>query len=286
MKYFLGFLTFLICNFNVYANDSRNYVLMPTGTDITELRTIYNEITTPLDQNSITYNETSWLKHTHYFDIKGNLAAIYLVVPYADIKQNNIKSLTKSGFIDPVILFAWGVYNMPALNPEQYIKRDKKTTTAACSIALTVPWGSYNSNNALNVGGNRYVEKGECQTGTYIKNVFVEAIGGVTHYGNNKAYVGKNILKQGNLYHFETHSSYNLSPVSYVGIDTYNLHGGQVYLNNKNMNKKQHSFSLGGTFAYLYNRQHFFRLMYQKTLHSEDYSPNLKTIALSYSYIW
>lgn len=281
----IGVLTCLLA-VNAYATDTRSYVLMPKDSDVSEFKVMDNDITFASQPNTYLNNRTSYVKHTHYMDISGNLAAIYIIAPYTDLKQETSATVKKGGLTDPILLFAWGMYNMPALTKEEYTKANKRNTTSACSVALTLPIGSYDSQQLMNVGGNRYVVKPECQVGTYVGNFYVEVIGGLTHYGNNSSYYGSNVLKQDKLYHLESHIGYGLTPKAFLSFDMFSVNGGNMYLNNKSLNKGQRSLSLGANLSYFVDNHTYFKFIYQDTVNASITSPKVKTLAMSYNYIW
>ena len=259
---------------------------MPAGTDLTEARVAYSEVISPGANGVHTYNQTETVKHTHYFDINGDLAAVYLSVPYASLKQESLQTTKTNGFGDPTILFAWGMYNSPALTPREYATHDKNGLSSACSVAVTLPIGAYNSNIALNTGANRYTEKGECQLGWAHNKLLFEVIGGMTHYGDNNDYYNGNLLKQDNLYHIETHTSFNFTHQLWASLDTFYLNGGDASLNNHYLNKKQNSFSIGTVIGYVVDRHQLVKLIYQDSVNVSDTSYKLQGVALSYNYLW
>ncbi|BBP00219.1 transporter [Sulfuriferula nivalis] len=263
-----------------FATDARNYILMPEGSDVTEGRLTYSEITSP---STHTDNQTELLRHTHYFNIGSDLAAIGLIVPYTSLKQQSTRT---NGYGDPVLMFAWGMYNMPALTPQQYALHDKNGWTSACAVFVTLPVGAYNSNNMLNTGGNRYTEKSECQAGWAHNGLLLEMVGGFTHYGDNNDYYHGNVLAQDNLYHFETHSSYKFTPRIWASLDTFYLHGGDVSLNNHDLNLQQNALSTGTIIRYAFDKHQYLRLLYQDTIMATNTSNKVNSITLSYIYLW
>lgn len=270
-----------------FATDAKTYVLMPSTTDITEFRVAYSEVTAFASPVKTT-NLTKLVKHAHYFGVNGNLAAAYLTVPYIDLKQtnNDVTMAKQSGFGDPTFLFAMGVYNTPALTLQEYIKHDKSGLTAACSLSVIAPWGSYQERQALNVGGKRYTAKPECQMGYGYKRMLFEVIGGMTYYGENDTYLGNNLLQQDNLYHVETHVSYSFTPKLWVSADAFYINGGNAQLNGRNLNRSQNSVSLGSVMGYTIDKNQLVKLIYQKTVNASRTSQKLEGVAVSYNYLW
>lgn len=278
-------LMFLFSQSLVYANDARTYYLMPKDTELTELKYSYNEVTSP-NGKQLTENQTETLKHIHYFSFNDNLAAMYLILPYTDIKQTTQTTIKSSGFSDATILFAWGVYNMPALSKSDYIKFDKNGVSSACSIAFILPTGSYKESNRINPSSNRHSQNAECQIGYRQDKIMYEFTIGIMHYSANNSYIGKNNMKQDNLIHAETHISYNLLPNLWTSFDTFYYNGGNVSLNNKKMDSEQNLLQLGASLGYVINNNNFLKMSFQDSVKYTKTTSKQKGFTISYNYIW
>ena len=117
---------FLLFMQQSFASDTRGYNMAPEGTNVID--TQYSLITTTqTEANGLQgkqVQDTLYVRDTYFFNIDGDLAAAYLYLPYSSQKPDITKPFTLSktgdGLGDAKVLFALGVYNMPALSREQF----------------------------------------------------------------------------------------------------------------------------------------------------------------------
>lgn len=271
-----------------FALDARSYILLPSGTNLSEVRLGGFDANVPSATKIVSLeNRTTTYRHAYYFGIGENLAAVLLSVPYTKLEQQVGTSTTSdNGFGDPSLFFGWGVYNFPALSKEAYRKHNKNGLSSACSILVTLPIGNYDKSEALNIGLNRYSAKGECLVSWKSGNHLFEIIAGSTHYTKNSEYRESNTLEQKPLYHLETHSSYNVRPTIWLSVDTLSQEGGQNILNQAPINNEQRSLAVGGTLGVYLKKTQLLKIIYLDTVSASNISPTSKTLVLSYTYAW
>lgn len=276
----------LLATGQVFANDARSYSLMPQDTQLLETRVSYTDSSTPGIINTQTDNQTELLKYTKYFNLADHLSAVYFIAPYVDVRQTNRSTFKSSGVSDLTVLFAMGIYNSPALDKKTYSTYNKNGVTSACALGVSLPTGSYDSKSPLNISGNRYAAKGECQVGLRDNRIMYEITGGLTGYSENDSYAGNNKLKQDKLYHVETHVSYTVLPTMWASFDSFYFNGGNIKLNSNYLNKSQNSVLLGASMGYLLTPKHFIKLSYQQTVKASNTTTSQKSAAASYTYIF
>lgn len=281
-----GLILSLFSAHSAFANDARSYSLMPKDTQLLETRVSYTDSTTPGVIATQTDNETTLVKYTKYFSFADRLSALYLVAPYVDVEQTARSTVKASGFSDLTILFAMGVYNSPALDKKAYSTYNRNGVTSACALGFSVPTGTYDSKSPLNISGNRYAAKGECQVGLRDNRIVYEITGGLTGYSENDSFAGSNKLKQDKLYHVETHISYTVLPTMWASFDSFYFNGGNIKLNGNYLNKSQNAVLLGTSLGYLITPQHFIKLSYQQTVKASATTASQKSAAASYTYIF
>lgn len=280
------FFSLAILSQQALANDARSYSPMPVGTNLIETRVTQNESISSGSSVNKLQNNNKLLKYTRYISVGERLGALYLLVPYADLKQTNKTVIENSGLGDVTVLFALGMYNMPALDKDGFQAFNKNGLSSACSIGASFPSGSYEPKQALNVSGNRYALKAECQAGYRDNRWVYEISGGATKYSKNSEYLGTNTLEQDKLLFAESHVSYTVLPTMWVSGDVFYFNGGNIHLNGRNMNKTQNSWLVGPSLGYLYNQKHFVKVGYQQTVSHSVTTNKQKTAYLSYTYVW
>ncbi|WP_197713125.1 transporter [Polynucleobacter necessarius] len=85
------------------------------------------------------------------------------MLPYSELsttKNLGLQNLNASaeGLSDPVIKFSANLYGAPALSEEEF-KLYKQDLIIGAGVAASIPWGKYNNEQIVNVGGNRSLIK-------------------------------------------------------------------------------------------------------------------------------
>ncbi|WP_237415175.1 transporter [Acinetobacter nectaris] len=127
---------------------------------------------------------------------------------------------------------ASGVGDLTLAAPLKYKLNDRKDTLSGV-VYLTIPTGSYEKNNPLNIGANRW--KYDFQ-GAYIKHFTpkfaLDITGDIVLYGNNNEY-GTNSykLKTNNSYEFQVMGRYMPSQITSFGIGLGHTWGAENTVN-------------------------------------------------------
>lgn len=193
-----------------------------------------------------------------------------------DITSPIQKTIKNDGYGDIRLLFALGLYNMPALSLDEFKKYDKNGWHSACSLTVTIPTGEYDSASLVNSGINKYSYKPECAA-YFIQDKFqLDIFANSTIYSDNKEYLVSKTVEQKNLYSLETRLSYNLNSNVWVSSDFIYNKGGESIINNVAQGDAMDSLNVGVTANFKYKNQ-ILRLVYQKTAASNnDYQLKMK----------
>ena len=285
MKFFNRFVFALASiGFSVssFATDSRGYNMAPVGTNVidSQYSVITTKQTTASGLTGKQTQETLYVRDTYFFGLGGNLAAAYVYLPYSKQELNITKPVTlnkqSDGMGDAKVLFAYGLYNMPALSRDEFKAFDKNGWHAACSLAVTLPTGSYDKTTTLNSGANRYTYKPECAAYWTKDSLQVDFFLGNTVYGDNKEYSGNKKLSQKDLLNFETRVSYNLTKDFWASADMIYYKGGETSINGVGQKDQQENVNAGVTLAYRVAPTQWVKLIYQKTVSGKENSPQMK----------
>lgn len=271
-----------------WASDARSYVLLPTGTVLTELRYVDSHSKLSGGKYDVTLDSgVTTLKNTYYFDLLGNLAALQLNLPYAGVSREAGPSYSSDrGIGDPSILLGWGLWGMPALSKSEFSRHQPDGFSSAMSVQLTAPWGEYDKSRQVSVGGNRQVQRYELQAAWRSGAWLLELLGGLSHFGDNEQYLGNHRLAQKHLYHAESHASYSFSRDWWFSVDSFYTEGGEYSLNGVALKNPQRSFAGGGTMVYKTVAGQFVKLLFQRTISRSDVTPDFFGVALSYNWLW
>jgi hypothetical protein len=290
-KYLLALFPALVCTAS-FANDARSYNLMPSNSTVIESQ--YSNIDTDVTKSNgikLKVNtQTAYLRYLKYFNINGNLAGAYILLPYAQQEISvsapfNISSKTQD-FGDIRVLLAVGLHNMPALGLDEFKKHNPNGLLSSCSLSLTLPTGNYKPTSLTNTSGNRYVAKPECSL-SYINNKFeAEIYSGLSAYSDNTQYSGVSSLSQKNIYHTELHLSYTLTPNVWIGADLIYLNGGETSINNISQKDGLDNTSVGLITSFKLSSSSYVKLIAQKLINAPDFAPKNTAVGITYQYVY
>lgn len=288
-KVYFSFLLLAFSSFS-FATDTRSYNMLPVGTNVID--TQYTNIeTTQTTASGLQGKQTQdmlYVRDTYFFNVNGTLGAAYVMLPYSkqtlDITKPVNFSKNSDGLGDLKVLFALGLYNMPSLSREDFQKFDKNGLHAACSLAVTLPTGSYSNTSNINSGSNRYSYKPECAA-YWVQNKFqADLFVGNTYYTDNTAYSGNKTLSQSNLYNVETRFSYNFTSDFWASADLVYYNGGETSVNGIKQKDDQNNLNAGFTLSYRVAPTQFVKFIYQKTVSGKEHSPQMQQgLAVSYT---
>jgi len=137
-----------------------------------------------------------------------------------------------TGFTDPGITFHANFFGAPALRKDQFAQAIPQSYMSV-HLTVNVPLGSYDSNSAVNTGGNRWTfyplvnlditpDKGLSWIDLYAAGRF---------FTTNNAFQGNNHLSQNPLGIFSAFYSHNIGKRWYAGIGASYDNGGNTYIN-------------------------------------------------------
>jgi hypothetical protein len=226
---------------------------------------------------------------TRIIDVFGQSVRISLLVPYAEISgtgklgPQNINA-SAEGLSDPVVKISANLYGAPALSLEEF-KNYTQDLIIGSSLAASIPWGKYNSEQMLNVGANRSLIQPALGASQAIGPWRLELAGMATIYTSNTNYLGSNTLSQNPIYSTEAHVIYYFQNTAYISADTTYFTGGQKYINGASITGSQENWRFGSTFSYPINKHNSIRLTGSKGVYSNT-NTDYTALGLSWQYRW
>jgi len=169
----------------------------------------------------------SILRLIHFMDIGGMTVDPQILLPFGHVYDARIagQSLgSASGLGDPIIGATFWLVNQPAAGASgRYF---------GITPLLYLPWGSYDKDDALNLGENRF--KGDLQLG-WVEPLWgkfsMELYADVVAYGHNHdAGNGKQALKQDPTYQVQGNLRYDFNPSQRLALGYSASSGGKQYL--------------------------------------------------------
>ena len=280
----VGLVLLAFAPINAYAQEieARAYSNAPIG---------MNFLTGGLAQaksGSYTLN-TQALSLTHVIDVAGQSGRLTLVLPYAELTgtgQVGSQTINASaeGLSDPLIKASVNLYGAPALTNSEFANYRQDLIIGA-SIAASIPWGQYNSNQMINVGANRSLIQPAMGLSQAVGPWRLELAGMATIYTSNNNFMGNNILSQNPIYSGETHVIYYFPNTAWISADATYFTGGQTYVNGLPASGTQENWRFGSTLSYPIDKNNSIRLSGSKGVYSRT-DTSYNAVGISWQYRW
>ena len=226
---------------------------------------------------------------TRIIDVFGQSGRISLLVPYAQLSgtgslgPQNVNA-SAEGLSDPVVKISANLYGAPALSLEEF-NNYKQNLIIGTSIAASIPWGKYNSEQMLNVGANRSLIQPAIGASQAVGPWRLELAGMATIYTSNTSFLGSNTLSQNPIYSSEAHAIYYFQNTAYISADATYFMGGQKYVNGTAISGSQENWRFGSTFSYPINKHNSIRLTGSKGVYSNT-NTDYTALGISWQYRW
>ena len=226
---------------------------------------------------------------TRIIDVFGQSGRISLLVPYAQFSgtgslgPQNVNA-SAEGLSDPVVKISANLYGAPALSLEEF-NNYKQNLIIGTSIAASIPWGKYNSEQMLNVGANRSLIQPAIGASQAVGPWRLELAGMATIYTSNTSFLGSNTLSQNPIYSSEAHAIYYFQNTAYISADATYFMGGQKYVNGTAISGSQENWRFGSTFSYPINKHNSIRLTGSKGVYSNT-NTDYTALGISWQYRW
>jgi hypothetical protein len=232
---------------------------------------------------------TQALSLTHVIDVAGQSGRLTLVLPYAELTgtgQVGSQTINASaeGLSDPLIKASVNLYGAPALTNSEFANYRQDLIIGA-SIAASIPWGQYNSNQMINVGANRSLIQPAMGLSQAVGPWRLELAGMATIYTSNNNFMGNNILSQNPIYSGETHVIYYFPNTAWISADATYFTGGQTYVNGLPASGTQENWRFGSTLSYPIDKNNSIRLSGSKGVYSRT-DTSYNAVGISWQYRW
>ncbi|WP_370624874.1 transporter [Polynucleobacter sp. JS-Fieb-80-E5] len=226
---------------------------------------------------------------TRIINVFGQSGRISLLLPYAQLSgtgslgPQNVNA-SAEGLSDPVVKISANLYGAPALSLEEF-NNYKQDLIIGTSLAASIPWGKYNSEQMINVGANRSLIQPAIGASQAVGPWRLELAGMATIYTSNTSFLGSNTLSQNPIYSSEAHAIYYFQNTAYISADATYFMGGQKYVNGTAISGSQENWRFGSTFSYPINKHNSIRLTGSKGVYSNT-NTDYTALGISWQYRW
>jgi len=189
--------------------------------------------------------------------VPGNVTGS-LLIPESGTQISTNISVNSSGFADGFIGFKFGLINQPALNVKEYASYQHKRFSMT---SYTRIWysGSYNNNEELNLGSNRFTFELGLPMNIYLskknpkRTTWLEVYPAIHLYtanNNPTAITRANKTQQLPLFSLENHLSHNFTDKFWAALDLRYQYGGELKADDVKQDNKLNALGGGATIGY------------------------------------
>jgi hypothetical protein len=186
-----------------------------------------------------TANVNAWLaRYAYTFDWSGRMGRVDLILPYVSGSWQGLvdgepgRRDIKAGS-DPWLRLSWNFYGSPSLSREefrQYLADNPVRTTVGASLAVSLPLGSYDPTELINVGRNRYTVRPQLGV-LHTRGAWsFELSGSVFLFTDNTEFVDGITLSQEPVWAVQGHVTRNFGNRLWIGAGLAYAAGGKVDL--------------------------------------------------------
>jgi hypothetical protein len=167
-------------------------------------------------------------------------------------------------YTDPKLKLTWNFYGAPAMTIQEFLNREKDNLVVGASLAVTVPVGTYNSDNLLNAGANRWSVKPSLGMSRRFGRFQLEAKASVTIFEDNDNFFGGIYVEQDPVYTASGHLIYLLNRGSWLSLDVNYFLGGETTKDGVDAGDRQDNSRVGFTWTRPLAARHVLKLYYSR----------------------
>lgn len=160
-------------------------------------------------------------------------------------------------YLDPRFKLTWNFYGAPATELKDFT-RWQQDVVIGTSVSVTAPWGTYNSDNLINAGSNRWQVKPIIGMSQRLGKWQWELKLGATFYEDNDDFFNGILVEQDPLYSSSFHLIYNFSR-GWLSLDGNYFAGGRTDKNGVRQDDRQDNSRWGITWTRPLGRKHLIK---------------------------
>jgi hypothetical protein len=227
----------------------------------------------------------------HTFGVFGRQALLTAALPYAwgDVSGDvgeTAASVHRSGLADTKARFSINLRGNPAMSPQEFARRPKRSIILGTSLTVTAPSGQYSGEKLINLGTSRWSFKPELGISVPVRRFdFDLYVNGTFFTENSNFYPGEVSRTQAPLSAAQFHVSYTVRRALWVAFDSTWYGGGAVTVNHGAPTERQNSTRLGGLVSFPVAKQQSIKVSYSSGV-SGRIGSNFNTISVGWQFAW
>jgi hypothetical protein len=200
----------------------------------------------------------------HSFDLAGSSAKIDVGASRqcfegSAIYNGEFVEGDRCGYGDPKIRLTWNFYGAPAMKLAEFSKAETGLVIGT-SLQMSVPIGSYENSNLINMGANRWMVRPGLGMSFKSGRWYYDLITSVRLYEDNDDFFNGSKLEQDPLYSVQGHIIYTLNRGSWVSINANFYRGGETSIESVGGDNWKQNSRWGLTYTTPINRHHSIKL--------------------------
>jgi hypothetical protein len=186
-------------------------------------------------------------------DVGGMSGKFDMILPYtwlsgsADYMGEPVQRAV-NGFADPLFRISVNFCGAPALSLKDF-SAYRQDLIVGASLQVSVPWGQYDGERLINIGGHRWWFKPGLGVSKASGPWTLEAQAAATFFTENHDFFGGNNRAQKPIYSIQGHAIYAFESGIWTSLDGTYFAGGRSTFNGELSNDLQSNWRVGGTLA-------------------------------------
>lgn len=242
-----------------------------------------------------TANLNAWLaRFSHSFDWSGKAARVDGILPYVSGTWQGLidgepghRTIRAGG--DPWLRLSVNFYGAPALKGQDflvYLENNPIRTTVGASLAVSLPLGSYDPTELINIGRNRYTLRPQIgvlhQRGPWS----FELTGSTYIFGDNSDFVDSTTLSQDPVFALQGHVTRNFKENFWLGAGLAYASGGKIALDDTQTRYKVENMLWNLVGSYRLTKNQSVMLAWQQGRTQNDVGSDFDSWLLSWILVW
>ncbi len=162
-------------------------------------------------------------------------------------------------YLDPRVRLSWNFYGAPALNLQEFMTWQPGLVVGA-SLLASIPAGTYNSENLLNAGANRWMIRPGIGMSHRLGRWSYDLMASVSLFEDNDNFFNGIHVEQDPLYQVQAHLIYRLNRGSWISLNANWFQGGETTKDGVRSDDEMRNSRWGITWSLPLNAHHSLKL--------------------------
>ena len=276
--------------------EPRRWTPLPIGLNILGMGLVYTEgdiaFDPVLELEDVTVEQTMGVvSYQHAFGLAGKSARFDVRLPYKDAQwEGRLRDVPgtadRTGPGDPRLRLSVNFIGAPALEGKAYQEFQRShpvNTVVGAAVSVTLPYGDYNDERLLNLGGNRFVLRPQLGMVHTRGHWSFELTGSVFLYEDNDKFYLDSEREQDPLYALQSHLNYIAPERWWVSLGVAHGQGGESTINGTKKDDERRDWLYGISAGLPIGSRSSVKLAYVAGRTSEDVGKDTDSVSLAYS---